>query len=113
MGANTKYKFLMFILLLMLVSIAYPDDLKTTLETLCTNLAGLFKIVLMLTLVLGIIAYSLGQLMSSEMRARANVWAMGMITAALIAAILYVLIPWLLIKIASTPGSAVTITCLN
>lgn len=108
MDTRTRSFFLAIMLVLIMISINQSDDLRTTLQGLCKQLADLFKVVLVLTLVLGIVAYSLGQLMSSEMRARANVWAMGMITATLIAAILYALIPWILRKIAGPSAGAGT-----
>ncbi len=100
----TKHIILFAMLIILLSNVYFSDDLEVTLGSLCSQLASLFKIVLMLTISLGVAAYALGQMMGAEMRARANVWSMGMIVAALVAAILYVLIPWLLLTIAKSSG---------
>lgn len=88
--------FFILIILITITSITFSADLQTELTKICNQLKDLFTILLVFTIILSAAAYGIGQILSAEMRARAVVWAQGMILAAIFAAILYVTIPYIL-----------------
>ena len=65
-------------------------------EKLCGSAQNLLKVGIVLMVILGAATYALGQVLSSEIRARATVWATSMFMAALFAAIIYVLVPYII-----------------
>jgi len=54
---------------------------------------------MLLLVVLAAIVYAVGQVMGAETRARASVWATAMFTGAIIGALLYILLPFVLSKL--------------
>ena len=63
---------------------------------LCNSAQNLLKVGIVLMVILGAATYALGQVLSSEIRARATVWATSMFMAALFAAVIYVLVPYII-----------------
>jgi hypothetical protein len=51
---------------------------------------------MMLMVVSAAAVYSIGQIMGAETRARASVWATSMFNGAIIAALIYLLVPYVL-----------------
>jgi len=74
-------------------------NLKTAMTNLCTDAISLLTVTIILMIVLAAVVYAGGQVMGAETRARATVWATAMLTGAIIGAILYVVVPWLIAKI--------------
>jgi hypothetical protein len=76
---------------------------------LCQTVKSLLGVAMMLMVVSAAIVYSLGQVMGAETRARASVWATSMFNGAIIAALIYLIVPWVLNQMLLNSG--VTVTC--
>ena len=74
---------------------------------LCTQARAMLGVGIMLMIILAGVIYSVGQLLGAETRARATVWATAMLVGALIAALIFVIMPPLLRTIAPD----LSITC--
>jgi|GEM_PF-3327117 len=70
--------------------------IKAALFGLCETVKGLLGVAMMLMVVSAAIVYSIGQVMGAETRARAAVWATSMFNGAIIAALIYLIVPWML-----------------
>ncbi|MBI5222842.1 hypothetical protein HY990_00305, partial [Candidatus Micrarchaeota archaeon] len=55
--------------------------------------------------------YAVGQVMGAETRARATVWATAMLLGALIAGVIYVLVPPILQAVVGGGTSGVSVAC--
>ena len=95
-----KYILLMFLVLAsmgVLFSDNVIDKMHDAAGGLCTAAQSLLKVGIILMIVLGAATYAIGQILSSEIRGRATVWATSMFMAALFAAVIYMIIPWLIV----------------
>ena len=51
---------------------------------------------MMLMILLAAVIYAAGQIMGAETRARASVWATAMFTGAIFAAVIFLIVPWVI-----------------
>ncbi len=72
--------------------LATSVDLDTMIGSLMTTARVVLGAILMALIVLSAATYALGQVAGAETRSRATVWATGMLAAALLCAVLYVLV---------------------
>jgi len=90
----------LFIFLSLLnVALAAPNDPKNisiALGSFCGTLKGALAVGMMLLIVLAAIVYAVGQMMGAETRARASVWATAMFVGALIGALIYIIMPYII-----------------
>ena len=85
--------------------------LTTAARSLCTDAQSLLRVGIILMIVLGAATYAIGQVMSSEIRGRAVVWATSMFMAALFAAIIYMLVPWIIATMWGGVNKGGTLDC--
>src|SRR3989338_7577861 len=79
-----------------LIASASQDNIGKTLSCLYDTIKGALAIGMLLLVVLAAIVYAVGQMLGAETRARASVWATAMFTGALIGAIIYVVVTYVL-----------------
>ena len=101
--------FLNLALLLSIMSLIFAQDpgqnIRNALGSLCKSAVGVLAIGAVVLIVLAAIVYAIGQMLGAETRARATVWATAMFTGAIIAAIIYLVVPWLIsIIMTGTPS---------
>lgn len=93
-----------------LVSVAFATDpgenLRNAFGSLCKSSLSILAVASIIMIVLAALVYALGQMLGAETRARATVWATAMFTGAIIAAIIYVIAPWVISMIMTGQGSA-------
>ncbi len=70
--------------------------LENAIDQLCGTAIAILGAAVMLLVVLAAVVYGIGQVMGAETRARASVWATSMIIGAVIALIIYVVLPTVL-----------------
>jgi len=92
---NYKALFTIFALFGVLMS-AGVENISGSLYCLYTTVKGALAIGMLLLVCLAAIVYALGQVLGAETRARASVWATAMFTGAIIGAILYIVLPYIL-----------------
>lgn len=68
-------------------------DLRTALRDLCTMTRNVLFVSAILLVVVGAAVYAIGQMLGSETRARATVWATSMFVGAIIGILIYVIVP--------------------
>ena len=92
-----KYLFSLLLLVNLLAVVAAEDDASTKLGS---GICSIIKIInylllgVMFAMIVGAaIVYAGGQIMGAETRARASVWATAMFTGAVIAAVIYLIVP--------------------
>lgn len=86
-------------LLLLNISITSANGangIGDALKGLCKQVKTFLGAAMVLMILLAAITYAVGQVMGAETRARATVWATAMFTGAIIAAIIFVVVPWLI-----------------
>ncbi len=92
-----KYLFSLLVLVNLLAVAAAEDTAATSLKSgICSIVDTLNFILLavMFGMIVGAaVVYAGGQIMGAETRARASVWATAMFTGAVIAAVVYILVP--------------------
>ena len=71
-------------------------NIGSTLACLYETIKSALAIGMLLLVVLAAIVYAVGQVLGAETRARASVWATAMFTGAIIGALLYILLPYIL-----------------
>jgi hypothetical protein len=102
----------MFVSLFATSGFALPA-LQSQLNNICGTAKGILGVGIMLMIVLAGVIYAVGQVMGAETRARATVWGTAMLLGALIAAIIYVIVPPILQAILNSngPGGNITLSC--
>ena len=75
------------------------DALTCQLGCFCADLMSIMPILAMLMLVLAGVIYAGGQMMGSETRAHANVWATACLTGALIGILIVVIAPTIILTL--------------
>ena len=92
--------FIQVMLVLSISSLFFAADpgqnFRTALGSLCKSALSVLAIGAIVLIVLAAIVYALGQMLGAETRARATVWATAMFTGAIIAAIIFLVVPWLI-----------------
>jgi len=91
-----------FLLLSLLSTFAHAGNEQNFKNALCelyTTVKNALAVGMLLLVVLAAIVYAVGQVMGAETRARASVWATAMFTGAIIGALLYILLPFILGKL--------------
>jgi hypothetical protein len=83
-------------LLSVLVFSAAAPNISGTLYCLYNTMKGVLAVGMLLLVVIAAIVYAVGQVLGAETRARASVWATAMFTGAIIGALLYILLPYIL-----------------
>ncbi|MBI5229234.1 hypothetical protein HY991_03925 [Candidatus Micrarchaeota archaeon] len=84
---------LMILSLLGVVIASSPENISKAMGSMCDIVKNALAVGMLLLVVLAAIVYAVGQDMGAETRARASVWATAMFTGALIAALIYILLP--------------------
>jgi len=110
-GKGYIYVLISFVLL---ISTVYAATLEETLVGLCDDIMGLIPSVAFLLIATAAVAYMIGQLMPSDSRARAQVWAMSCLIGAIVGMVMFVVVPSILgalISAGVSGGSSVTIDC--
>ena len=87
---------LSFVSVLMAQQDAAANNISCALYNLCKSAQTWLAIGMILMIILGAAVYAVGQMLGAETRARASVWGTAMVTGAVIAAILYVLVPYII-----------------
>jgi len=90
---------------------AASAKIKEALFSLCGLIKNVLGVGMMFMVVASALVYSLGQTMGAETRARASVWATSMFNGAIIAALIYLLVPFVLRTMLSGTGVDSQITC--
>ena len=72
------------------------QNFRNAFGSLCKSSLSILAIGAIVLIVLAAIVYAVGQMLGAETRARATVWATAMFTGAIIAAIIFVVVPWLI-----------------
>ncbi|MBN1170131.1 hypothetical protein JXA56_03840 [Candidatus Micrarchaeota archaeon] len=94
-----KY-FLAVILVMNLLPVVFAATggagITSALSALCVLSLQILGTGIILMIILAGAIYAIGQIMGAETRARASVWATAMLTGAVIAAIIYILVPWII-----------------
>src|SRR3989344_3272037 len=73
-----------------------PTAIASALLSLCETVKGFLGVAMMLMILLAAVIYAAGQVMGAETRARASVWATAMFTGAIFAAIIFLIVPWVI-----------------
>ena len=73
-----------------------PESIKFAFQQFCQLMLSLLPVVVLMMILAAAVIYAIGQLLGAETRARASVWATAMLTGAIIAVILTVVMPWAL-----------------
>jgi len=90
-----SYKYLL--LLIVLVNLSFAEgEITNALLSLCGVFFSILPIGLLLLVVLAAVTYAIGQILGAETRARATVWSTSMLTGAIVAALIFILIPSIL-----------------
>jgi len=74
----------------------FANNMRAALGSLCAASIGILGVSTIILVVMAAIVYALGQMLGAETRARATVWATAMFTGAIIAAIIFVVVPWVI-----------------
>ncbi len=72
------------------------QNFRNALGGLCKSALSVLAIGSIVLIVMAAIVYAIGQMLGAETRARSTVWATAMFTGAIIAAIIFVVVPWLI-----------------
>ena len=95
-----KNVFISIFVIMSLFSVAFaetsPSNIGKAMMSLCGQIKSALAIGMMLLIVLAAITYAVGQMMGAETRARASVWATAMFVGALIGALIYIIMPFIL-----------------
>ena len=110
-----KCKYLYVIIsFLVLASLVYSQgSLEETLIGLCDSLFAIIPSIAFLLVATAAVAYAIGNLLSSEMRARAHVWAMSCLVGAIIGGVMLIVVPALLGALIKAGGVDVNCTAIN
>ena len=98
-GEMLKSVILVGLFSLLIVSFSFAQTatsvtaLSGALSNLCKDVKGMLGIAMLLMIVVAALIYAAGQIMGAETRARATVWATAMFTGAIIAAVIYIVVP--------------------
>ena len=99
-------------LVLASIGVLFSDNVIKNMSTaageLCKGAQSLLKVGIILMIVLGAATYAIGQILSSEIRGRATVWATSMFMAALFAAVIYMIVPWVIAYMWGKPDASIT-----
>lgn len=86
----------LFSLINVLLAAPTAKNVSVALGQTCGTIKGALAIGMLLLVVLAAIVYAVGQVMGAETRARASVWATAMFTGAIVAALIYILVPFII-----------------
>jgi len=104
----SNYKVLLFLGIFVFLFFNFGCVANSPIAIGILEICGLFMsalpIVLMLVVVLAALVYAVGQMIFAETRARATVWATSLMTGAIIAALIFILLPYVLDKLAPDLG---------
>jgi ABC-type transport system involved in multi-copper enzyme maturation permease subunit len=113
--ANILFGLFVAINLLGVISAAATQsNIAMTLGQVCGTVKNVLAVGMLLLVVLAAVIYAVGQVLGAETRARASVWATAMFIGAIIGALIYILLPYimgLLIVGDATKGSSWMTTC--
>lgn len=88
------------LLVLSITSLLFAVDpgqnFRNAFGSLCKASLSVLAVGAIVLIVLAAIVYAIGQMLGAETRARATVWATAMFTGAIVAAIIFVVVPWLI-----------------
>ena len=83
-------------ILLFIITFAYAAEttgIEDAMAQLCKDARSVLAIGVMLMVIMAAVVYAIGQILGAETRARASVWATAMMTGAVIAIIIYLVVP--------------------
>jgi len=100
-----KAKYLIALLAVVaMVSATAADNPVENINIVVNNFKSVFCNMVPIAIMLGIAAsaviYAAGQMLGAEQRAKTASWAASLMTFSVVAGIIYVLVPWIIIKIA-------------
>ena len=81
---------------LFIITFAYAAEttgIEDAMKQLCKDARSVLAIGVMLMVIMAAVVYAIGQILGAETRARASVWATAMMTGAVIAIIIYLVVP--------------------
>jgi len=81
------------------------ENIAIALGSLCNLMRQIMAVALVLMIIMAALVYAAGQVMGAETRARASVWATAMFTGALIAAAIYIIVPYVISAIITGTAS--------
>jgi len=84
-----------------------PSAITNSMYCFYKTLQGALAVGMMLLVVLAAIVYAVGQMLGAETRARASVWATAMFVGALIGALIYIIMPYILTALFSGDSAMV------
>ncbi len=93
---NILFRLLVVFSLLNVAMAADPNTIQAAMGNLCYYVKSALAAGLLLLTVLAALVYAVGQVLGAETRARASVWATAMFVGAIIGALIYLIVPWLL-----------------
>ncbi|MFA6531088.1 MAG: hypothetical protein WCT31_05115 [Candidatus Micrarchaeia archaeon] len=93
---NTLFRLLVVFSLLNIAMAADPNTIQATMGNLCYYVKSALAAGLLLLTVMAAIVYAVGQVLGAETRARASVWATAMFTGALMGALIYIILPYII-----------------
>ena len=97
MNGSMKRVFVFALMALFIgVGVAAAPGLSTAISGLCTTVKTILPTVALLMIIAAGVLYAAGQFMGAETRARASVWATAMLTGAIFAILIAVVVPWFL-----------------
>jgi hypothetical protein len=73
-----------------------PSAITSSMFCFYMTLRGALAVGMMLLVVLAAIVYAVGQMLGAETRARASVWATAMFVGAIIGALIYIIMPFII-----------------
>lgn len=90
-----------------------PVGLTNALTEICTISQTFLGLAAMVLIVLAGTTYAIGQVLGAETRARASVWATAMLTGAIIGIVIYLVTPFIIVKLLEGTPAAATISADN
>jgi hypothetical protein len=96
------------------------SNIQGSLYCVYSTVKNVLAVGMLLLVVLAAVIYAVGQVLGAETRARASVWATAMFVGAIIGAMIYLLLPYILstlfagdsmVSYINSPSLAKTVTC--
>jgi len=104
MNSVNKYGkyFVLLVVMANMISVSFAggaENIRSALSELCSYATLFLSAAIIIMILLAGAIYAIGQIMGAETRARASVWATAMLTGAVIAAIIYLITPYILVRL--------------
>ena len=109
-----KAKLLLALALVVAVGVAGTDatqNIKSVVTEFRNLFCNLVPVAIMLAVAAAAVIYAGGQMLGAEQRAKTASWAAGLMTFAIVAGLVYVLVPWIIETIAAGTNLATAVNC--